>query len=96
MRQAAQDAGVSYFEHILVCTNFIVEATVQTLPVRNSAHNIHDSTNIRLIKFTVSEWCRKWPLDGAGFDIHKTSKIPPSSFTAPVQDISHFMFLLFT
>ena len=35
MRQAAQDAGVSYFEHILVCTNALAEATVQTVPVRN-------------------------------------------------------------
>ena len=33
--QYAQDAGVSFFEHILVCTNSMAEATVQTLPVRN-------------------------------------------------------------
>ena len=33
--QDAQDAGVSCFEHILVCTNSMAEATVQTLPVRN-------------------------------------------------------------
>ena len=35
MRQAAQDAGVGRFEHILLCTDSMAEATVQTLPVRN-------------------------------------------------------------
>ena len=35
MRQTAKDVGVSYFEHILVCTNSMAKATVQTLPVRN-------------------------------------------------------------
>ena len=35
MRQTAQDAGVGRFEHILLCTDSMAEATVQTLPVRN-------------------------------------------------------------
>ena len=35
MRKAAQDAGVGRFEHILLCTDSMAEATVQTLPVRN-------------------------------------------------------------
>ena len=35
MGQAAQDAGVGRFEHILLCTDSMAEATVQTLPVRN-------------------------------------------------------------
>ena len=35
MSQAAQDAGVGRFEHILLCSYSMAEATVQTLPVRN-------------------------------------------------------------
>ena len=44
----------------------------------------------RLIKFTVSAWCRRWPLDGAGYEIHKKSKMSPMSFTEPV--IRYFTF----
>ena len=48
----------------------------------DNTHNIHDSINSRLIK--VSAWCRKWPLDGTGFEIHKTSKLHPFSFAAQI------------
>ena len=116
---------IHYWRHVL--TTFLHSADPHNLQY---THNIHDSTNIRLVKFSISAWCRKlahsskvevqaWEgktskrsladknqptpfiessrqmvLDGV--DIHKTNKIPPLSFTAPVKDISHFLFLLYT
>ena len=59
--------------------------------------NIHDSIKSRFIKFIVLAGYKILPpLDGAAHLFRKTRQISQFSFTAPVKDISHFIFLLFT